>query len=495
MALVDHYEVLRVPKYASIEEVKKSYRKLALKYHPDKNKAEGLEELFKSITESYKVLVDLNQRTTYDSNLKTTSRNNSTLWSSRPSTSTTRASFNPKSSGFQSPNTLLSSSYKSRNFDHLFAKTLKQPLATPKSRFHYSNFEKTQPKLTPVSPTDRAESKKQSQDTDTNPLESTHGSTDGPTTHQDEPIHSPSTPSNYKESINTTKDTDRTRSEQSSRRRKLNSPIDSPSKRRNFMPSMGFNRRTDSNLRESHQESTENWQSPKSSRSRTPRSRSPQRKSPVRDNFSHNGQKLPSLHNLQSVPPLTQNYGDLNLDDVANSIKEMPGLNHNSSKHYESGKRLKRDISESVKLPHEPVNSFEKRYAHASDEVPTKKPRIGSLQDLIPPTPPIVLPMLNAFRFNEYVAQFQVYQELFERYKYSYSLGIKRRAELSALKLPEIFNVSSSHASYDPRNLVQLVQLAREDEEGSVQFHNSLQKHMLALEQFINICQMYSQNS
>src|SRR2546425_1562151 len=62
----DYYETLGVPKNASKEDIKNSYRKLALQYHPDRNKAHGAEEKFKEISEAYAVLSDEEKRKRYD---------------------------------------------------------------------------------------------------------------------------------------------------------------------------------------------------------------------------------------------------------------------------------------------------------------------------------------------------------------------------------------------------------------------------------------------
>src|SRR3989442_11714318 len=62
----DYYETLGVPKNASKEDIKNSYRKLALQYHPDRNKAHGAEEKFKEISEAYAVLSDDEKRKRYD---------------------------------------------------------------------------------------------------------------------------------------------------------------------------------------------------------------------------------------------------------------------------------------------------------------------------------------------------------------------------------------------------------------------------------------------
>jgi len=62
----DYYEVLGVQKNASKEDIKGSYRKLALKYHPDRNKEPGAEEKFKEISEAYAVLSDDDKRKRYD---------------------------------------------------------------------------------------------------------------------------------------------------------------------------------------------------------------------------------------------------------------------------------------------------------------------------------------------------------------------------------------------------------------------------------------------
>ena len=62
----DYYEVLGISKTATDAEIKKAYRKLALKWHPDKNKEEGAEEKFKKISEAFQVLSDKEKRSTYD---------------------------------------------------------------------------------------------------------------------------------------------------------------------------------------------------------------------------------------------------------------------------------------------------------------------------------------------------------------------------------------------------------------------------------------------
>jgi len=62
----DYYEVLGVPRTASSDEIKDAYRKLAMQYHPDRNKAPEAEEKFKEISEAYAVLSDQEKRRQYD---------------------------------------------------------------------------------------------------------------------------------------------------------------------------------------------------------------------------------------------------------------------------------------------------------------------------------------------------------------------------------------------------------------------------------------------
>ena len=64
----DYYEILGVPRTASQEEIKKAYRKLAMKYHPDRNKEspKEAEEKFKELSEAYEVLADQEKKVRYD---------------------------------------------------------------------------------------------------------------------------------------------------------------------------------------------------------------------------------------------------------------------------------------------------------------------------------------------------------------------------------------------------------------------------------------------
>ncbi len=62
----DFYEVLGVSKSASADEIKRAYRKLALEFHPDRNKSKDAEAKFKEVTKAYEILSDPQKKQTYD---------------------------------------------------------------------------------------------------------------------------------------------------------------------------------------------------------------------------------------------------------------------------------------------------------------------------------------------------------------------------------------------------------------------------------------------
>ena len=67
MAKRDYYDILEVSKSANNDKIKKAYRKMAIKFHPDKNPGDKeAEEKFKEAAEAYEVLSDDNKKARYD---------------------------------------------------------------------------------------------------------------------------------------------------------------------------------------------------------------------------------------------------------------------------------------------------------------------------------------------------------------------------------------------------------------------------------------------
>ena len=65
--MTTYYEILEISREAPLEEIRTAYRRLALKYHPDKNPGDKVaEDRFKKISEAYQVLADVEKRQLYD---------------------------------------------------------------------------------------------------------------------------------------------------------------------------------------------------------------------------------------------------------------------------------------------------------------------------------------------------------------------------------------------------------------------------------------------
>ena len=92
---MNHYEVLGVAKTASEEEIKKVYRKLAAKYHPDQNQNNPkAEERFISISKAYEILGDVKKRQEYDKSLS-----NQQFFKKGSAKQSKTAPFNPETMG------------------------------------------------------------------------------------------------------------------------------------------------------------------------------------------------------------------------------------------------------------------------------------------------------------------------------------------------------------------------------------------------------------
>jgi len=141
----NHYEVLGVEKSATDAQIKKSYRKLALKWHPDKNKSSEATEVFKTISAAYAVLKDPASRKEYDDqeNAKDNERNN-------PETDEEFESPQYKNYNFHRPQYEAESNYgqQNDNFSGFQRSNFQRPnndrSEFSQHRFRNSNFEQPQ---------------------------------------------------------------------------------------------------------------------------------------------------------------------------------------------------------------------------------------------------------------------------------------------------------------------------------------------------------------
>jgi curved DNA-binding protein CbpA len=96
----NYYAILGVPNTASHDDIKRAFRKLAIKYHPDKNSSPEAENIFKEITEAYDVLSDWEKRKVYDLRWENPFK---TLTQDPPAPSHKDPKYRPKPPGYRPP--------------------------------------------------------------------------------------------------------------------------------------------------------------------------------------------------------------------------------------------------------------------------------------------------------------------------------------------------------------------------------------------------------
>lgn len=127
-----YYAILEVSERASFQEIKRSYRKLARKYHPDRNAASGAEETIKKINQAFEVLSNREKRRQYDSDILLTEfvPNDHEQTPNDLHESSSIGSQNSSAGYFKHSNTFWN---KARNNATDNTRTM---LDTPRSRFH-----------------------------------------------------------------------------------------------------------------------------------------------------------------------------------------------------------------------------------------------------------------------------------------------------------------------------------------------------------------------
>ena len=129
------YEVLEVSPEATLQDIKKAYRRLALQYHPDRNAPENKEEAtikFRQVSEAYEVLSDADRRRNYDSSL--INRHESGYHYSEPTTYTTPNRYNGRKNYYRDAHEQFNDLFQNDPFfreafdkmDDVFAKTFKE---------------------------------------------------------------------------------------------------------------------------------------------------------------------------------------------------------------------------------------------------------------------------------------------------------------------------------------------------------------------------------